>query len=68
MKQTDDTQVLIVSITPSEREAAKQIARSAGMTFKGWLGLLVKRELRNQSGPEIETPTFSSTGARDGAL
>ena len=49
MKQTNDTQVLIVDITPAEREAAKRIARSCGMTFKGWLGQLVKRELRENS-------------------
>ena len=47
MRQTNDTQVLIVDITPSEREAAKRIARSCGMTFKGWLGQLVRRELRD---------------------
>ena len=69
MKQTDVTQVLIVDITPSERETAKRIARSCGMTFKGWLGQLVKREIRNnQASPDSPLMSESIQGTSPSSL
>lgn len=34
-----------ISISVNERDKAKALAKSKGMTFQGWLGQLVKREL-----------------------
>ena len=34
-----------IRISHEESEQAKSIARSKGMTFQGWLGQLIKREL-----------------------
>ena len=68
MKQTDATQVLIVDITPSEREAAKSIARSCGMTFKGWLGQLVKREIRNNQASIGISPLSNEIGTNPSSL
>ena len=36
-----------VDISNEERIRAYHIAKSRGMTFKGWLGQLIKRELAN---------------------
>lgn len=43
---------LTVSITPEEREKAKAFAKSQGMTFQGWLGQLIRRELDHESHPQ----------------
>lgn len=40
------TTLIKASITSTERDAAKALAKSKGMTFSGWLGQLVKRELK----------------------
>lgn len=42
-------QKISVAISPEERVHAKEIAKSKGMTFQGWLGQLVKRELELES-------------------
>ena len=34
-----------VRITKQESAQAKELAKSKGMTFQGWLGQLIKREL-----------------------
>ncbi len=39
--------MLRADITPTEQQYAHELARSKGMTFKGWLGQLIKRELAN---------------------
>ncbi len=44
-----DALMLAVQITPEERAISKEIARKMGMTYSGWLGLLVRRELRNSN-------------------
>lgn len=36
---------IAVDLSKDERNAAREIARSKGMTFQGWLGQLIKREL-----------------------
>ena len=38
-------QKLTVQISLDERERAKKLAKSKGMSFMGWLGQLVKNEL-----------------------
>lgn len=52
MKSTKDTitrtqaaSLLRVDITDREKAAAKRLAKSKGMTFQGWMGQLIKREL-----------------------
>lgn len=65
-KQTDDTQVLIVKISPQERESAKSLAKASGMTFQGWLGQLIKRELRQASSTDGIQPSGSVTGTSIG--
>lgn len=35
-----------VTISTSEKSEAKALAKSLGMTFQGWVGNLIKRELR----------------------
>ena len=52
MKDTKDTitrtqaaSLLRVDITDREKAAAKRLAKSKGMTFQGWMGQLIKREL-----------------------
>ena len=44
-----ETKYLKVQITTSERDTAKAIAKSRGMTFSGWLGQLVKHEIYEAS-------------------
>ena len=46
--------MLAAQITPEERTASKEIARRMGMTYAGWLGLLIKREIRNSSGTVVD--------------
>ena len=50
-----DALMLAVQITPEERASSKEIARKMGMTYAGWLGLLVKRELRNSDSASKES-------------
>lgn len=38
----DQFQKLTVMLSDTEREKAKRIAKSKGMTFAGWLGVAVK--------------------------
>ena len=38
----DQFQKLTVMLSDSEREEAKRYARSKGMTFAGWLGVVVR--------------------------
>lgn len=49
MKVTKDNittaSLLRVAITDCEKAAAKRLAKSKGMTFQGWMGQLIKREL-----------------------
>lgn len=40
-----DSVAVFASITPEERDKAKYLAKSKGMTFQGWLGQLIKREI-----------------------
>lgn len=41
-----DLQKLTISISPDEKEQAKTLARSKGMTFQGWLGLVIRNALK----------------------
>ena len=63
-----DALMMAVQITPEERDRFKNLARSKGMLMQGYLAALVRRELRDSSGPEIKPTPFSGTGARDSAL
>ncbi len=63
-----DALMMAVQITPEERDRFKNLARSKGMLMQGYLAALVRRELRDSSGPEIEPTSFSGTGSRDSAL
>ncbi len=46
-----------IQITSSEAKKAKNLAKSQGMTFQGWIGSLIKRELaqdeRNHSSEDL---------------
>lgn len=44
---TDSTLMIMVQISDAERQAIKKIAKSKGMTLGGFMGQLVKRELRD---------------------
>jgi len=41
-----------ILITKEEKNSFRNLARSKGMTFSGYLGQLVKRELANSRRPE----------------
>lgn len=43
--RTQAAPLLRVDITDREKAAAKRLAKSKGMTFQGWMGQLIKREL-----------------------
>ena len=38
---------VFASISHEEKDRAKKVAKSKGMTFQGWLGNLIKDELKN---------------------
>lgn len=46
---SDHYEKLNVLISHEERNMAKSIAKKKGMTFQGWLGQLIKRELEAQN-------------------
>ena len=45
-----NTQKLNVFLTDSEKEQAKRIAKSKGMTFSGWLGVAVREAISKEKG------------------
>ena len=56
-----ETKYLKVQITTSEIVKAKSLAKSKGMTLKGWLGQLIKHELHSAG---LDTPV-SEEGSGD---
>ncbi len=48
-----------VQISDSEKNSARRLARSMGMTFQGWLGYLIRKELiaSSPSAISLNTPT-----------
>ena len=38
-----------ISITPQEKNIAKSLAKSQGMTFQGWLGKIIRQEISRES-------------------
>jgi hypothetical protein len=48
----DSAAWLRADITQEQRLLAKAIAKKNGMTFQGWLGQLIKKELSSFSSPE----------------
>lgn len=42
----DQYQKLTVMISKETRDEAKALAKSHGMSFQGWLGQLIKQELK----------------------
>ena len=63
-----ETQKLTVMITASERDTAKAIAKSQGMTFAGWLGQLVKREIRSDQASIGISPLSNEIGTNPSSL
>lgn len=45
-----------IDISREERAEARRIAKSKGMTFQGWLGQLVKREIYNSRSSSSSAP------------
>ena len=45
---SSDRQKLTIAISPVEKEQAKALAKSKGMTFQGWLGQLIKNALKEE--------------------
>ena len=43
---------LYVAITSEKRAEARKLAKSKGMTFQGWLALIIERELENATNKE----------------
>jgi hypothetical protein len=57
MMQTnsDKRNYLVVDISAKEKNEAKSLAKSKGMTFQGWLGQLIRNELiRNELKQEAQ--------------
>lgn len=48
MSYPNDYVMQKIAITPEERESAKKIARSKGMTLQGYLAHLIKREIQEE--------------------
>lgn len=63
---SDHYQKLTVQITLEEREQAKKLAKSKGMSFMGWLGQLVKNELATSTAETTSHPSSDSEEIRDG--
>lgn len=63
---SDHYQKLTVQITLEEREQAKKLAKSKGMSFMGWLGQLVKNELATSTAETTSHPNSNSGEIRDG--
>jgi hypothetical protein len=53
MNHKSTSLALFVSISPEQRERAKEIAKSKGMTLQGWLGQLVLREIDKTQNAEV---------------
>jgi len=53
-KQQDST-IVRVSISPSDRRKAKAFAKSQGYSFGGWLASLISRELSKTEGDRRES-------------
>lgn len=48
LQNTHNYQQLKVCITAAEKQLAYEMAKSKGMTFQGWLGQLIKKELKEE--------------------
>ncbi|MCK9329746.1 MAG: hypothetical protein M0Q94_07725 [Candidatus Cloacimonetes bacterium] len=46
--KSNETKMIEARISASERDEAKAIAKSKGMTFQAWLGFLIKNELAKE--------------------
>ena len=63
-----DALMMAVQITPEEREAFKNLARSKGMLMQGYMAQLVRRELRDSTATDLESiipHDSASSGIRD---
>ena len=47
-KSYQTTTLLKASITAAERDKAKRIAKAKGMTFSGWLGMVVRDAMQKE--------------------
>lgn len=46
--KSNETKMIEARISASERDEAKAVAKSKGMTFQAWLGFLIKNELAKE--------------------
>lgn len=46
LEKTTESYSIRFRLSADDRQKAKLFAKSKGMTFEGWLGQLIKRELR----------------------
>ena len=53
MQKEKSYEQLKAAVTREEIIKAKKVAKSKGMTFQGWLGQLIKRELEFSSAMEV---------------
>lgn len=49
-----------IAISPQEREQAKSLAKSKGMTLQGWLGQLVKKELTAEKATKAKEASYGN--------
>ena len=52
MKSTNAYEQLKADISNQEKIKAKSLAKSKGMTFQGWIGQLIRTELRRNESKE----------------
>ena len=53
-------QKLTVQISSEEREQAKKLAKNKGMTYAGWLGQLVKKELTAEKATKKQEASYGN--------
>lgn len=47
LENTTESYSIRFRLSVEDRQEAKLLAKSKGMTFEGWIGQLIKRELEN---------------------
>lgn len=47
LEKTTESYSIRFRLSADDRQEAKLLAKSKGMTFEGWIGQLIKRELAN---------------------
>ncbi|MPM30657.1 hypothetical protein SDC9_77207 [bioreactor metagenome] len=49
IKQNDTAAWLRAEITSDQKKLARKLAKSKGMTFQGWLGQLIQKEISQEA-------------------